>query len=344
MVRVTITDPEELIRVEKLSRSGNARVSRRAMMVLHSNDGIKVPQIARLLHCFPDTVRYWLHRYNEFGIEGLEDKPLPGRPRKLDDDTLKTIQEILLKSPQDFGYVQTVWTLRLIRQYLKDELRIKISKMTIRRALTRLGFHWGRPRHTVVKEDPEAQSKLEAIRSALEEVGPEDLVIFEDESDFHLLPPIRNMWMPWGIQTRVPTPGTNAKTVIFGGLDVIKGGFHYEFSDRKRSVDLMRYLEHIEDRHPQGKILVILDNSPSHKSKMVEEWLSRHERIRLLYLPSYSPQLTPIEKLWAIIKGWVAANRLYDAIIALKNAIRQCISKFRPVDFMALNQGILDWL
>ena len=109
-------------------------------------------------------------------------------------------------------------------------------------------------------------------------------------------------------------------------------------------MDLIHYLEHIEDRHPQGKILVILDNSPSHTSKKVEDWLSRHERVRLLYLPSYSPQLTPIEKLWAIIKGWVAANRLYDAIIALKNAICRCISKFRPVDFMSLNQGILDWL
>ena len=264
MIRITITDPEEVIKLEKLSRSGNGRVARRAMMILHANDGIPVPKIARLLHCSPITVRRHLHRYNKFGIEGLYDKPCPGRPRKFTEEHLRVLQEIMTKSPQDFGYVQTVWTLKLLRQRLKDELKITVSKATLRRALKKLGFHWGRPRHTVVKEDPEAESKLEAIRNTLSEVSSDDLVLFEDESDFHLLPPIRGMWMPPGIQTRIPTPGTNAKTVVFGGLDVIKDEFYYEFADRKRSIDFTHYLEGVEERHPKGKIYVILDNASSH--------------------------------------------------------------------------------
>lgn len=249
MIRITITGPEEVIKLEKLSRSGNDRVARRAMMILHANDGIPVPKIARLLHCSPITVRRHLHRYNKFGIEGLYDKPCPGRPRKFTEEHLQVLQEIMTKSPQDFGYVQTVWTLKLVRQHLKDELKITVSKATLRRALKKLGFHWGRPRHTVVKEDPEAKSKLEAIRNTL-----------------------------------------------------------YEFADRKRSIDFIHYLESVEERHPKGRIYVILDNGPSHTSKITKDWLAKHERIKLLYLPNYSPQLSPIEKLWEIIKGWVSAN------------------------------------
>ena len=49
------------------------------------------------------------------------------------------------------------------------------------------------------------------------------MVIFIDESDVHLLPPLRAMWMPPGKQVRIPTPGNNKKKAIFGGMDVLNG-------------------------------------------------------------------------------------------------------------------------
>lgn len=62
-----------------------------------------------------------------------------------------------------------------------------------------------------------------------------DHVIYEDESDLHLLPTLRSAWMPRGKQLRVPTPGTNQKKTVFGAMDIRTGAFMHLIFDRKRA-------------------------------------------------------------------------------------------------------------
>jgi transposase len=56
---------------------------RRARMIAHSWDGLRTTQIAEQLGCHPQTVRERLHRFNAEGVDGLGDRPGPGRPRRL---------------------------------------------------------------------------------------------------------------------------------------------------------------------------------------------------------------------------------------------------------------------
>jgi len=56
-------------------------------------------------------------------------------------------------------------------------------------------------------------------------------VLYEDECDIHLLPPLRAMWMKKAKQVRIPTPGTNDRRSIFGALDIRTGTWVYQIFD-----------------------------------------------------------------------------------------------------------------
>src|ERR1700726_3943933 len=78
-------DAQEEKQVRKLagSRHGPADWLLHARMVARSWDGERVEAIAKELHCSAQTVRRRLHRFDSEGLEGLGDRPKPGRPRRL---------------------------------------------------------------------------------------------------------------------------------------------------------------------------------------------------------------------------------------------------------------------
>jgi len=78
--------------------SKQPRAKRRALAILMSNNKESVPQIAKKLNMNPDTVYDWLIKFTNYGIEGLKDKPIPGRPKKLRIEHEEVIKEVLKKS------------------------------------------------------------------------------------------------------------------------------------------------------------------------------------------------------------------------------------------------------
>ena len=176
---------------------------------------------------------------------------------------------------------------------------IRISQSTVRRILRTFDFRHNRPRHSPKKAfDPLLKEKLRAILEVLSSRVRGNHVIYADECDIHLLPPIRAMWMKKGKQVRIQTPATNEKRSIFGALNIHTGQWIYRIFDRKRTAEFIEFLNHIVSFYPTGKIYIILDNYSIHKAKLVQEWLTSHPRVKLYYLPCYMPELNPVEKIW----------------------------------------------
>jgi len=67
--------------MKRLARREVGRVSERIRMILLSSRGYTVPQIAEIFECDEATVRNWIERFEAEGVEGLRDRPRPGRPR-----------------------------------------------------------------------------------------------------------------------------------------------------------------------------------------------------------------------------------------------------------------------
>ena len=84
---------------------------------------------------------------------------------------------------------------------------------------------------------------------------------------------------------------------------------HIEFVENQKSETLVKYLENLRDKNPEGVILLLIDNFIAHKTDMV---LNKAEElnIKLCYLPTYSPQLQPIEKIWKDNKRDVALFKI----------------------------------
>ena len=65
-----------------------------------------------------------------------------------------------------------------------------------------------------------------------------------------------------------------------------------------RSKDVIRFFQHLL-RHIQGEVVVVLDNAGNHRAKATQAFVQLHERLSLVFLPPYAPELNPIELVWA---------------------------------------------
>ena len=324
---------DEVRKLEHMRRNEVGRISQRAHMILLSNRRFCVVKIARIFGTREATVRRWIERFEQEGIDCLSDRPRTGRPPKVAADVLPIIERDVLSAPASHGYLFTIWTTINISIHLAFKYGIEISQTTCRRVLTALDFRYNRPRHG---PDPLAKEKLKAILEVLSSRVAGNHVLYEDECDIHLLPPLRAMWMKKAKQVRIPTPGTNDRRSIFGALDIRTGKWVYQIFDRKRKEQFIEFLNHIASLYPTGRIHIILDNYSIHKAKIVQEWLTSHPRVKLYYLPCYMPQLNPVEQIWWRLKGVVAANRLYGTIDALIDAVKAFFKELTEPEALTL--------
>ena len=321
MVFVHLSDGQRA-ELERVSRQAVGKVALRAHMVLMSDNGYPVPFIAVIHGCGCDVVRTWLHRYENEGVAGLDDEPRSGRPCK-DPLAHHIVDTQASNSPECSGLVQSCWTVGLLAVFLAVRFRLSLSCSTVRRYLKAEGWRWARPRYAPAsvlrkKRDPETNAKLAAISAALLQVASNAAhLLYLDESDLHLLPVLRAMWMK-GPRTRVPTPGQNAKHAFFGALDAASGVFHWVDHDRKLAVHFVEFLEKLAAAYPNGPLYLTMDSSPCHTAKVVKAWLRANPRVQVLWLPKYSAhEFNPAERIWGLMKDDVAANRLAGSITKL---------------------------
>jgi transposase len=306
--------------LERLRRRAVGRVSQRAHMVLLSARGYSVRQLAEIFDVGEDVVRTWLHRYEQAGPAGLEDRPRPGRPPR-ERLARQIIDAQASNPPCNSGLVQGCWTAVLLTAFLAARFGLALSPPSVRRYLHQAGWRWARPRLAPAtyaprhqrRSDPAAAVKLARIAQALASPAT---VLYLDECELHLLPVIRACWMK-GARWRVPTPGQNVKRTLFGALNARTGQLVWTPRPRKRASDFVAFLEQLVRAYPVGALVLVLDNVITHDAKLVQQWLAQpdHARLQLLWLPKYSAhEHNPIERVWGLLKAAVAANRLHGNI------------------------------
>src|SRR5436305_11759675 len=156
MVRIGSLTDEQRQALERVRRRAVGRVSQRAHMVLLSARGYTVEQIAEIFGVGEDVVRQWLHRYEQDGPLGLDDRPRPGRPPK--DRLARQIVDAQAGNPPcNSGLIQTCWTVGLLTAFLLSRFRLALSTASVRRYLHLAGWRWARPRLEPARHAPGAQ-------------------------------------------------------------------------------------------------------------------------------------------------------------------------------------------
>jgi transposase len=330
MIHIHLTEGQRQ-ELEATSRQAIGRVALRAQMVLLADRGYAVPVIAVLQGCGCDVVRTWLHRYEQHGVAGLADQPRSGRPPK-DRQAGPIVEAQASQSPRCSGHVQACWSVALLATFLARRFRLVLSHSSVRRYLHHMGWRWARPRLApACKLDPEAAAKgaalAQAARAAAQGLAH---LLYLDESELHLLPLVRAMWMK-GRRVRIPTPGTNARHAFLGALDAVSGNWLWADHDRKLAIHFVAFLEQVVTAYPTGILYLALDGAPAHTAKVVERWLAAHPRVTLLRLPTYAAHRdNPAERIWGLMKDAVAADRLEGSITDLVLAARRFFNELAP--------------
>jgi len=297
-------DEKEEKQVRKLaaSRHGPADWILHARIVARSWDGQRVEAIAQELHCSPQTVRRRLHRFDALGIEGLGERPRPGRPRRLtvEDDSriialvsqappgrLVTQRDGTMVARDEEGEAQ--WSLNALAQAAKDA-GILVKRSQIRTILLREGVRWRQTHSWGTPRDKDARPKRTAVVSHYTEPPQGSTTVCTDE----LGPVVPRTfdpapgWSPNGHRINAPLDYERGpeKTWVYGALRVGDGKEITRCAAARNSQGYIALLANIEADNPTGDIFIISDNLSSHNSLETRIWLEGHPRLHHVFIPT----------------------------------------------------------
>lgn len=320
------------VRIRRLRRSTrDAGLAVRCQIILHAAKGRSSRTIAEALGCSRSWASRVIRRFLESGEAGLLDRREDNGVLKLDERYLGSLIELVSRRPTDYGEYRPTWTRELLVKVMTRLTGLRVHVGTMSRALQQIGARRGRPRPVVRCPWPKRKKnrRLRGIRRLLEDLPPDEVVVYQDEVDIHLNPKIGLDWMNRGQQKEVVTPGQNEKRYLAGAMNPTTGRLTVVEGEKKNSWLFVTQLAALAEDYPEAKrIHVILDNYRIHSSKITQKALARHEgRIVLHFLPPYCPNYNKIERLWKDMHDEVTRNHLCRTMVELMKNVRRFIRR-----------------
>ena len=140
------------------------------------------------------------------------------------------------------------------------------------------------------------------------------------------------MWSPKGQQVMIPTPGQTKKHYGIGAVNYHTGETIVLVRRRKRRKEIAELPEALLEKHPNATIYVAWDNASTHQDDEVEAVVRRAAgRLVLLYLPTYSPWLNPIEMLWRHFRREVTHCELFESVKVLIDATYNFFDRYNSI-------------
>lgn len=342
----------------QMKATQNAKWYRRLKVIDLSAQGHSVGELAQMFNICAGTIRRYIHSFNENGLNSLQPGYGQGRPLRLT-WTKAYWLDLLAQSPADLPLLETAdqnWTQALLRRYLAKYHQIEATQTTISKTLRRLGIRWRRAKRRVYSPDPLYVVKRQrvadlqqlatsgslttgaAAHPRSDEPPKAATLVFLDSTDLHWCPDIGSTYGPIGQQVKVNTPGLeNPWYALFGSLCFPSGEGLYTVHRRKRAAELLEHLQLLIELDPNHFWFVVLDNASAHTTPAIETFASEHhEQLELVYLPTYSPHLNHIERLWRLMRSRVTRNRFYESLNAVAQAAVDWLDNLSFAEFCSL--------
>ena len=175
-------------------------------------------------------------------------------------------------------------------------------------------------------------SKLEHIKERYNKTGCTSInLFFEDESRFGLLTVLRRMLTAKGVKPVAPFLHRFDNLYLFGAFSPITGCSHLLEMPYCNAATFQCFLDYIAAQHAAEFKILILDNGAFHHAKK----LVIPQNIALLFLPPYSPELNPAEKMWRYFKDRVSMIA-YNDIEMLQNQLSDISNKLKPENIKSI--------
>jgi transposase len=270
------------------------------------------------------TFRLWISRFNEQGIDGLTYRPYSGRPRKL---TKEKVREEILPVVDDPSVAdQTHWTATKLCGWLQEEKGLDLSYRTLVRYLHENDYNQRIPRPMPEPPDQESweQQREDFVSQLLDLLeDSSSVVFFGDEAGFEGDPRPRRKWVKRGSRPTQRYYGGHVRQNVVGAINPSSGQLVSLIVPHCNTEVFQVFLDTMakEVRPRRGKtVYLVLDNASWHKTKRLN-W----HHIEPVYLPPYSPDFNPIERLWQHLKSHYLAGFITNKADILQEKICQSI-------------------
>ena len=249
----------------------------------------------------------WLARYRAGGWHALKTGSRTGRPKKLGGKQIAWIYKTVVdKDPLQMKFQFALWTRSMIAIVIKRKYGIKRSDSSVGRLLRQLGLSCQKPLYRAYQKDPEAvtqwkQTVFPEIKKNAKKIGA--TIYFQDESgirsDFH-------SGRTWAVKGQTPVIEATGARFGLNMVGAISTRGQFRFMVVKGSVNSEKICDFLEKlmHNAEKPVYLIWDGHPTHRSKKVKECIASFDgKLKVFILPSYSPELNPIEQAWNNVKG-----------------------------------------
>lgn len=311
------------------TRTIQAQIVDRAKALLCKADGMSNGAIAEKLDVNINSVKLWLKKFKEGGIErALFDDQRSGRPVEITDDAVAWIIDIACQRPTELGYSQELWTLANLHKHIQANAveagypRLEsVAKSMIQKILDRNDIKPFKIKYYCEKRDPEFESKMHNVLVVYKQVAMQfdeegNVMIPEDEPMIHTVSCDEKP----GIQA-IATTGNDLRPTrengrvyrdaeykrlgtlsLLAGIDLLTGIAIPHVSPTHKSSDFIELLKKLDAMYPENDIIrIVCDNHSAHKSKEVKNYLSTLPagRIVFVFTPTHGSWLNMIESFFS---------------------------------------------
>ena len=288
-----------------MSQGRYSTIDIRSRAVRAVEGGQPLGQVAEAYRVNRTTLFRWVRRFASEGPSGLERRRGSGRPCLLASFDMEALNDIVLEPASCFGFETDLWTVGRLRQVIREQYGQTVSSDTVWRRLRDAGFTYQKPERRYFEVNEEARQdwmRTEApqIRAAVREFRA--ILYFQDEANVSLTAFLGKTWAFRGQTPRVSVTGKRGGVTAMSALSG-QGRLVFQlFTKRITSEEVMQFLGQMLRHHPKRHLVVVMDQAPPHTSRRTRDYIAGQRRLHVHYLPKYSPDWNPDEKVWNHLK------------------------------------------
>lgn len=276
-------------------------------------NGFPPSKISGVFGVHTNTITDWVRQADTVGIDALL-KPRAktgGRTSVLSPENLKEI-ELIVEENDPMAHGVEVWDAPRLSRFIQERYGVPCSRENARQILHKLGFHYVAPRLLPSKNREGLEQKQAEYKKRLAELLTQKglIPVYQDEVHFRVATDIGRGWYKRGTRPTVASSATR-KSKKSSGFFLPSTGELYitepDWFQWEQVIASFRQFCKLRPLKVGEKYLIILDNASWHVKavNMINsqpEYADLREMIEFLFLPPYSPELNPIERVWHYLK------------------------------------------